>query len=490
MLKLYNSLTREIEEFKPISRGKVGFYTCGPTVYHFATIGNFRTYTTADLLLRFLRDSGLAVKYVMNITDVGHLTGDNLGDADTGEDRMESSAKREGKSVWEVAQFYTDIFLEDYDKLHITRPNHLVKATDHIPEQIDLIETLEERGYTYETSDGIYFDTDKFPKYGELSNLDEIKEGARVEVNPEKRNPRDFALWKFSYPNGRPFDPSQDEKEARRQMEWESPWGLGFPGWHLECSVMSMKYLGETFDLHAGGMDLRETHHPNEIAQSEAATGKKFVNYWMHGAFVLVNGEKMSKSKGNALRVYDIEKQGFDPLALRYLYMQTHYRQEMNFTFPALEAAQNALNRLRETISNYEDPTPEPGPWPKEVVEEYKTKFHTALSDDLNMPQALAVVWEVIKSDYAGGQKAATLLEFDEVLGFNLAEWRKEHRKIMIAEIPNEVREFVTARQELRKNRQFAMADQLRNKIRKLGYDVQDTKNGIEIKKLLENEQE
>ena len=371
---------------------------------------------------------------------------------------------------------YTDVFLEDYDKLHLTRPEHLVKATDHIKEQIDLIQTLEEKGYTYETSDGVYFDTARFPKYGELSNLDEIKEGARVEVNPEKRNPRDFALWKFSYPNGRPFDPAQDDKTARRQMEWDSPWGLGFPGWHIECSAMSMKYLGETIDIHAGGMDLRETHHPNEIAQSEAATGKKFVDYWVHGAFVLVNGEKMSKSKGNVYRVYDLEKEGYDPLALRYLYMQTHYRQEMNFTFPALEAAQNALQRLRDTVSNYEDPD--------EVIKEYIEKFNAALFDDLNMPQALSVVWDVVKSDYTGAQKAATLLQFDKVLGFDLGAWRESHRKVMLSEIPNEVRELVTARQELRKSKQFAMADQLRNKIKKLGYDVEDTKNGIEIKKL------
>jgi cysteinyl-tRNA synthetase len=476
MLTLYNSINRQIEQFKPLQEGQVGFYTCGPTVYHFATIGNFRSYTTADILIRTLKLSGLEVKYIMNITDVGHLTGDNLGDADTGEDRMEKSAQKEGKSVWEVAQFYTDVFLEDYKKLHLTMPEVLAKATDHIKEQIELIERLEAKGYTYQTTDGVYFDTSKFAEYGKLSNLDQIKEGARVEPNPEKRNPRDFALWKFSYPNGRPFDPGQDDPNTKRQMEWDSPWGLGFPGWHIECSAMSMKYLGETFDLHAGGMDLRETHHPNEIAQSEAVTGKTFVNYWVHGAFVLINGEKMSKSKNNVYRIYDLEKEGYDPLALRYLYMQTHYRQEMNFTYPALDAAQNALQRLRDTVADFEDPE---GSAPV-----YEERFMKALQEDLNMPEALAVVWDLLKADIPGRSKTAAILKMDEVLGFGLAEWREAHRKLMLSQVPNEVRELIVAREELRKNRQFAMADQIRNKIKKLGYDVTDGKNGSEIKKL------
>lgn len=464
MLKIYNSLTRTIEEFKPIKPPHVLMYTCGPTVYHFATIGNMRTYTTIDILVRSLQAHGYHVKHVMNITDVGHLTGDNAGDADTGEDRMEKSAQREGKSVWEVAKFYTDVFLEDYDKLHLTRPEVFAKATDHIEEQIDLIERLEKKGYTYQTSDGIYFDTEKFKNYGQLSNLDEIKEGARVEANLEKRNLRDFALWKFS--------PAHE----KRQMEWKSPWGLGFPGWHIECSAMSMKYLGESFDIHAGGSDLRETHHPNEIAQSEAATGKKFVNYWVHGAFVLVNGEKMSKSKGNVYRVYDLEKQGYDPLALRYLYMQTHYRQEMNFTFPALDAAQNALQKLRDTVANWEDQNGS--------AKEFDERFIAALGNDLNMPEALAVVWDLVKARVSNAQKLGTILKFDEVLGFGLGEYREAHHKLMLSQIPDEVRELITAREELRKNKNFAMADQMRNKIRKFGYEVSDGKSGVEIKKI------
>lgn len=476
MLHLYNSLTRKIEEFTPLNPPHVGIYTCGPTVYQFATIGNFRSYTTADLLVRTLELNGFTTKYIINITDVGHLTGDNLGDADTGDDRMEKSAQREGKSVWDVAQFYTDVFMEDYQKLNLRQPQRFTKATDHIKEQIELVKRLEQKGYTYQISDGIYFDTSKFPDYGQLSNLDQIKEGARVEVNPEKRNPRDFALWKFSYPDGRAFDPAQDEKEAKRQMEWKSPWGVGFPGWHIECSAMSMRYLGESFDLHAGGMDLRETHHPNEIAQSEAATGKKFVNYWIHGAFILINGEKMSKSKGNVYRIYDLEKQEYDPLALRYLYMQTHYRQEMNFTFPALDAAQNALQHLRETVSQWEDPDV--------GVKEYEDRFLDALNNDLNMPEALAVVWELAKSDHSGASKLASILKMDAVLGFGLGAWREEHRKLALEQVPSEVRELVLARDEMRRNKQFSIADQLRNKIKKLGYDVQDTKQGSEIKKL------
>ena len=332
MLKIFNSLSRQIEEFKPLNSSFVGFYTCGPTVYSFAHIGNFRTYITADLLIRVLKYNGYEVKYIMNLTDVGHLTGDNSGDADTGEDRMEKTAKKEGKTAWEVAEFYTQAFLNDYKALRLIEPEQFVKATDHIKEQIGLICILEEKGYAYKISDGIYFDTSKFKNYGQLSSLDQIREGARVEINPEKKNPRDFALWKFSFPEGRPFDSARDDEASLRQMECDSPWGIGFPGWHIECSAMSMKYLGETFDIHVGGMDIKETHHPNEIAQSEAATGKKFVNYWVHGAFILVNGEKMSKSKGNLYRVYDLEKEGYDPMSLRYLYLQTHYRKAVSYT--------------------------------------------------------------------------------------------------------------------------------------------------------------
>lgn len=467
MLHIYNTLYRKGEDFKPIEPNKVRIYTCGPTVYDYAHIGNFRTYTTADLLIRTLRYNNYDVKYVMNLTDVGHLTGDNSGDADTGEDRMEKSARKEGKSAWDIAKFYTDAFLKDYKDLNLYQPMLFAKATDHIKEQIFLIQVLEKKEFTYKTSDGIYFDTAKFPDYGKLSSLDQIKEGARVEVNPEKKNPRDFALWKFS---------PQNEK---RQMEWDSPWGVGFPGWHIECSAMSMKYLGETFDIHVGGIDLSSTHHPNEIAQSQAASGKPFVNYWVHGAFVLVDGKRMSKSLGNNYKLHDLVKMRFDPLALRYLYMQTHYRQEMNFTFGALEAAQAALNRLRKEAATWDEP--------KIGCAEYEEKFLDAVNDDVNMPKALAIVWELIKSDYPSHAKAETMLKFDQVLGLDL-RFAKEHlakEKPKPLKIPEKVQTLVKHRAELRKEKRYHLADEVRYEIKKLGFDVVDLKNGkTEVKKL------
>lgn len=476
MLKIYNSLSRQIEEFKAINPPRVGMYTCGPTVYSFAHIGNFRTYTTSDLLLRALKMNNFETDYIMNLTDVGHLTGDNEGDADTGEDRMEKSAKIEGKSAWDVAEFYTNAFYEDYKLLNLIEPKKFVKATNHISEQIELVKTLEEKGYAYTTSDGVYFDTSAYPEYGQISELDEIKEGARVEINPEKRNARDFALWKFSYPHGRDFDQKLDKVAERRQMQWKSPWGLGFPGWHIECSAMSMKYLGETFDIHTGGVDLRETHHPNEIAQSECATGKTFAKYWLHSVFMLVQGEKMSKSKGNIYRVYDLQKEGYDPLALRYLYLQTHYRQEMNFTFPALEAAQNALNHLREIAAELEDP--------REGVLELEEEFNAAVNNDLNMPEALAVVWKLVKSDSPSYAKTASLLKMDELLGFDLAKWRSENQQMSVDKMPEAIREMIAQRQIYRKNKQFTKADHYRNKILKMGYELLDTKDGVKIKKI------
>ncbi len=483
MLRLYNTLTGKVEDFRPIRPPEVGMYTCGPTVYDFAHIGNFRTYTMADVLVRTLTYNGLSVKYIMNITDVGHLTGDNLGDADTGEDRVEKKAQIEGKSAWDIAKFYTRAFTEDFKKLNLTAPYLLVKATDHIEEQIALVEKLEEKGFTYPTSDGIYFDTDKFTGYGAFSPLDEIKEGARVAVNFEKRNPRDFALWKFS-PQG-----------AKRQMEWESPWGVGFPGWHIECSAMSMEYLGgepfgselraelqgRTIDIHAGGSDLAATHHPNEIAQSEAATGKQFVKYWMHVAFMLIDGARMSKSLGNNYTVSDVERRDFDPLALRYLYFQTHYRKELNFTFEALAGAQTALKRLREEISQWSEP--------KIGCAEFEEKFLSAINDDLNLPKALAVVWDLVKSDYPTSAKAESLFKFDQVLGLNLNQKLGATLRLRSGqgskklEVPAEVMELVKEREELRKKKRFHLADDIRAKISKLGYELLDSGKETIIKK-------
>lgn len=486
MLRLYNSLTRQVEDFKPIHDQQVGLYACGPTVYMFQHIGNFRSFATADLLVRTLQYNGYVVKFIMNITDVGHLT----SDADTGEDKLEKSAKKEGKTAWEVAKFYTQQFLEDYEKLGLLKPEIFAQATDHIQEQIALILKLEQKGYTYKTSDGIYFDTSKFKDYGELSTLDQIKEGARVEVNLEKKNPRDFALWKFSYLNGMTHDEvlkqvQHDNKHAQgdlleRDMEWESPWGVGFPGWHIECSAMSMKYLGQHFDIHTGGVDHLSIHHPDEIAQSEAATGEKFVNYWVHTAFMLVQGQKMSKSLGNIYRLYDLDKemQGFEPLSLRYLYFQTHYRQEMNFTFPALASAQNALNHLRNEVILL------PESESRQASAYYHAKFLAALNNDLNMPEALAIVYEMLKSDLAPQIKTATIIDFDLVLGLGLQAWMDTHRQMNKTQLPDAVKELVEVREQLRKEKKFDQADQLRNQIKKMGYEVVDGKNGMEIRKI------
>jgi len=487
MLTLYNSLTRKIEEFEPIHPPAVHMYTCGPTVYDFAHIGNFRTYTSADFLVRILKYNGYNVKYVMNLTDVGHLTGDNLGDADLGEDRMEKAAKKEGKTAWDIAKFYADAFIKDFDLLNLERPKLFAKATDHIKEQIDLVGRLEEKGYAYQISDGVYFDTSRFKDYGKLSDMDQIREGVRVEVNPEKRNSRDFALWKFSpvvmdsrfrgndkESTGLPRSFQSLAMTKKRQMEWESPWGVGFPGWHIECSAMGMKYLGESFDIHAGGIDLKQTHHPNEIAQAEAATGKQFVKYWVHSAFVLVAGERMSKSLGNNYKLYDLMKQDYDPLALRYLYMQTHYRQEMNFTFPALDAASIAFKKLLTEIATWDNP--EVG------CAEFEKKFLEAINDDLNMPKALAVVWELVKSDNPTRCKAASLFKMDQVLGLNL---QKGSRAIASEKqiAPEVVKELLRERELLRKASKYRLADQVRKKINDLGYEIEDTKKGTRARK-------
>lgn len=483
-LYLTNSLTRKKEKFVPIKPPDVGMYTCGPTVYYYASIGNFRTYTLSDILVRTLKYFGFAVRYVMNLTDVGHLTGDNLGDADIGEDRIEKAAKKEGKTAWDIAKFYTEAFLEDYSKLNLTYPDNLVKATEHINEQIALVKRLEGKNLTYKIKDGIYFDTKEFEKttgkkYGELSTMDTIKEGARVEPNPDKRNPRDFALWKFSYPGGRSFDSARDDVSAKRQMEWESPWGVGFPGWHLECSAMSMKYLGESFDIHVGGEDLRQTHHPNEIAQSEGATGKTFVKYWVHATHLKVDGKRMGKSLGNVYTVSDIESQGYDSLSLRYLYLTSHYRDFLNFTWDSLSAAQTALNNLREQVlaakiqSSRTSLSSEKG----KKVDYYSSRFREAISDDLNTPRALATLWEALKSNIPSEDKYDLALTFDEVLGLRLSEVQEEV-------IPRQVVELVKEREILRNQKKFQEADSVRKKLEDKGYLLEDTSQGPRVKKL------
>jgi len=462
MIQFTNSLSRKKEAFEPLEKGKVSIYTCGPTVYDYASIGNWRTYMLGDMVVRFLMASGFDVTYVMNLTDVGHLTGDNEGDADTGEDRMEKAKSREGKTAWDIAKFYSDDFVESFAKLHLKEPKRFARATDHIDEQISLVERLEEKGFTYKTTDGIYFDVQAFEKagysYGELSDLDEIQAGARVALSNEKRSARDFALWKFS-----PTD-------ARRDMEWDSPWGVGFPGWHVECSAMSMKYLGQQFDIHIGGEDLKSTHHPNEIAQSEGATGvRPFVKYWLHGAFLKVDGGRMGKSIGNAYTLHDIEAKGFDPLALRYFYMTAHYRSSLNFTWEALEAAQNALNNLQDTI------------WaamgnPMEEDLEAVKRFQERLKDDLDTPGALAVVWEVARDTQMGAaKKLATLFRLDDFLGFGLDA---ERRAAQDALARKDVQALLDQRKAARAQKDFDAADALRHELRELGFLVEDGAGG------------
>lgn len=453
MLKLFNTLSRQLEEFKPIDAGKVRMYTCGPTVYWDAHIGNFRSYVLEDVLVRTLELNGFEVTRALNITDVGHLVSDN----DEGEDKMEKGAKRDNKTVWEIAELYMTRFLENAVKLNIAIPPKpfLCRATDHIAEQIELVQILMDKGFAYQITDGVYFDTSKFPNYGQLSRQksEEKEEGARVDINPEKRNKTDFALWKFS------------PKDEKRQMEWESPWGVGFPGWHVECSAMAHKYLGQPFDIHCGGVEHIAVHHENEIAQSEAAWELKMVNYWIHNQHLIVDGQKMSKSSGNGYTVADLENRGFEPLALRYFYLGAHYRQVQNFTFDALQAAQNALKKLRlQAHGLMPDGTPLP-----EIVDDFKA----ALDDDINTSKALATVWKLMDGDFSAPDKGATLLWMDRVLGLDLAQ------DVGVAiEVPGEIKSLLFERQLAREAKNWAKSDELRKQIEERGWTIEDTKEG------------
>jgi cysteinyl-tRNA synthetase len=461
-LYLYNTLTRQKEEFTPIRPGEVGLYTCGPTVYNFAHIGNLRTYIFEDVLKRVLAFNGYTVRHVMNITDVGHLTGDR----DMGEDKMETGSRREGKTAWDIAESYTRAFKQDIAQLNILEPTVWCKATDSIPEQIDLIRILEGKGFTYKTGDGIYFDTARFPGYAKLSsqNLDALQEGARVEKNPEKRNATDFALWKIS-PAG-----------SRRQMEWASPWGVGFPGWHIECSAMSMKFLGEQLDIHCGGIDHIDIHHTNEIAQSEAATGRKFFNFWMHGAFLNIQGgKKMAKSEENFLTLENaLIKQGIPPLAYRFAAFLTHYRKPMEYSDESIQAAKNGLehlcNQVRDVAKSGEASA-------GAANSAFREKFLEAVNDDLNMPRGMAVIQEMLKSDIPNTEKHATILDFDRVLGLGLDQVDKPQ------ELPAEVKNLVEARRMARQAKNWAESDRLRDEIQMLGYTVKDTRDGMTLLK-------
>jgi cysteinyl-tRNA synthetase len=463
MLKLYNTLTREKEEFHPIKQNVVTMYSCGPTVYNYAHIGNLRTYVFMDMLRRSLRYCGYKIKGVMNITDVGHL----LSDADDGEDKMEKAAKEQKKTPREIADYYTEIFFKDLTRLNIGKPEIIAKATEHIPDMISYVQDLVKKGYGYETSDGIYFDIAKFDGYGKLSrlNLDEQIAGARVEVNTEKRHPADFALWK--------------KAEKNHIMQWESPWGMGYPGWHIECSAMSRKYLGVTFDIHTGGVDHIPVHHENEIAQSEAREGAKTVNTWMHGEFMLVDGGKMSKSLGNTYTIDNLIERGYSPLAFRYFCLNAHYRKKLNFTFEGMDAAQTAYNRLLEILYKHKTATENTEP---QKLDGYIKEFRSAVEDDLNLPLALGVLWTMTKEKPSNDIYKTALL-FDEVLGLDLKA-AKAPEKANDEPVPDEVKALAEKRLAARKNKNWAESDRLREQIAALGYSVTDGKDGFTLKKI------
>ena len=452
MIKLYNTLTRKKEVFKPLKKGQVGVYTCGPTVYWYQHIGNLRTYIFADILKRVFLYNNYKVKHIINVTDVGHLT----SDADTGEDKIERAAKREGKTAREIADYYLRIFQEDFKKLNILEPNSWPKATEHIKEQIELIKKLEEKGFTYKTNDGIYFNTGKLKDYGKLARLKirGLQAGKRISLG-EKKNKTDFALWKFS-PLG-----------EKRQQEWDSPWGIGFPGWHIECSAMSMKYLGESFDIHTGGQDHVQIHHTNEIAQSEAATGKPFVRYWLHGAWLLFKGRKISKSIGGLYTISELEGLGFEPMDFRYLCLTTHYRKPLSFTIDNLKTARNSYQRLENIISELKDD--------KKINGKYLEDFKTAINDDLDMPGALRVLWKLLRDRKAGG-KLRTIKEMDRILGLDLLK----KKKIVI---PQKIKKLIEQREKFRKAGNFKEADEIRKKINNLGFIIEDTEKGAVVKK-------
>ena len=457
-MKLFNTLTRVVEEFKPIGE-LVGVYVCGPTVYDYAHIGHARTYINSDVLVRTLRWLDYKVKVVMNVTDVGHLT----SDADSGEDKMEKKAKQEGKDIWEIAKYYSDDFFKMLVKLNIEKPDIVAKVTDNIPEQIELIKKLEDKGLTYKISDGIYYDSEKFKDYGKLARLDikGLEEGARVEKNEEKRRVTDFALWKFS-----PTD-------KQRQMEWDSPWGVGFPGWHLECSAISMKYLGETIDIHTGGVDHIPVHHTNEIAQSEGVTGKKFVNFWFHSNFLDIDGQKMSKSLKNFIRVSDLEIRGYEPRILRYLFLTGHYRTKMNFTYQALDAAKEGYNKLRSISHSWSviRGRTKLSSEKLEKIQNFSIRFREGIENDLNTPQALAVVWEMAKSNIPEQDKWELILDWDQVLGLGLGQVSQEQEVV-----PSEIEELIKQREEFRSLKNWEEADRVREMIEAKGFKVEDKK--------------
>lgn len=453
----YNTLTKQKDLFKPIEEGKVKIYSCGPTVYKDATIGNMRTNLLNDTLRRVLKYNGYELKHVMNITDVGHL----VSDGDEGEDKMLKSAREEHKSPLEIAEHYTKLFFRDLERLNIETPEVVCKATDHIKEMLEMVQKIMKNGYAYETSTAIYFDVSKLDKYGILSgiNLNDQKAGARVDVDPEKRNPYDFALW--------------IKAPANHLMKWDSPWGPSYPGWHIECSAMSTKYLGEEFDIHTGGIDLVPTHHENEIAQNKGACGKNPAHYWIHGEYLLINGGKMSKSLGNTYLIDDIIARGYSPLAYRLFNYSCHYRGKLNFTWEGIESANTSLIRLREGYQKHLNGNSDIS---AEIIADMENRFHQAINDDMNMPLALSVVWEAVKYPEKSPKIAQLLKKFDTVLGIKIDE-------VQETKIPQEILDLVEERKQARSDKNWSESDRLRNLIAEKGYIVKDTKDGTEVLK-------
>jgi cysteinyl-tRNA synthetase len=462
MMKLYNTVSREIEEIVPLHDSEVTVYTCGPTVYDYPHIGNWFTFIRYDLLVRTLKASGLDPKWVLNITDVGHL----VSDADEGEDKLEKGAKREGKTAWDVATFYSDYFVQGLERLHISQPSFMPKATEHIPEQIELIKKLEEKGYTYIINDGVYYDTSKFEGYAAFArlDLDDQQAGARVAYNQQKRNPSDFALWKFS------------PKDMKRDMEWDSPWGKGFPGWHLECSAMCIKYLGETIDIHAGGIDHVPVHHTNEIAQSEAVSGKRFANYWMHANHITIEGEKISKSLGNTITLEEIEKQGISLEAFRLHVFESHYRSQSKFSWDSLRAAQNRLSGLYEMAALRWQMRENCTSATSFSLNGLKEQLLATLQHDLDTPQFLAKLSEAttqlttlcVRKELE--QEFIKLLEFlDSVLGLNLSQ---------LPDITIDQKALIAEREQARSQQDWSKSDELRARLQEQDIEVRDTDLG------------
>ncbi len=467
MLKLFNTMGREKQEFHPIEPGRVRLYACGPTVYAYAHIGNLRTYVFEDVLKRVLLYLGYAVRHVMNITDVGHLT----SDADTGEDKMELAAQREGKDIWEIAKFYTEAFQRDIEKLNVLPPDVWCRATDHIEDMIDMVRRLEANGLAYPADDGVYYDTSKFDRYTELARLDleGLMEGARIEANPNRRNKSDFALWKFS-PPGR-----------QRQMEWDSPWGRGFPGWHIECSTMAVKYLGETLDIHCGGIDHVPVHHTNEIAQAEGATGKRFVNYWVHGEFLQLDRAKMAKSAGTFLTLSELEGRGYEPMDYRYFCLTAHYRSGLTFTWDALDGARAGYVHLAERIGELAAETP---PDTKDDQPErqgrHRQAFREAICDDLNAPSAIAALWTALRDEtLSPSSRLALARDFDAVLGLGIDQLAS-----LSSETPAHVQQLVAQREQARRRKNWAEADKLRDAVLAEGFSIKDTAQGPKVSPL------